>query len=115
MSSCVTKQRSLVSDLQKSNTLAKVVHGLMSEWEVQQVTAKIDGRHRDASGGTWVPVAGIEIPCIEPLYGAKTQKSSVRKKSKQCERDLMFQKNTSIHFIQVNFTKSFFMVELICG
>ena len=54
------------------DTLAKIVHGLIAEWKVDQVIAENDG-----TKGTLMPVCyGIEIPYFF-LYGTKTHKSSV--------------------------------------
>ena len=76
-----TNQRQrVIGDI--SYTLAKVVHGLMVEWKFQQVIAKNDGKYRGTAEGTWVPVRGIEIPCIYFLYGPKAHKSNVREKIK---------------------------------
>ena len=49
----------------------------MIEWKFQQVIAKNDGKYRVTAEGTWVPVSGIEIPCIYFFYGVKARKSSV--------------------------------------
>ena len=38
-----------------------------------------------------MPVSGIEIPCIYFFYGVKARKRSVCEKTKQYEKDLMFQ------------------------
>ena len=73
------------------DTMAKVVHGLISEWKVLQVRVKIDGKHGSAPGGTLVSVAGIEISCFNFFYGVKVHENSVWEKIKQSERDLMFQ------------------------
>ena len=54
----------------------------MVEWKFQQVIAKNDGKYRGTAEGTWVPVRGIEIPCIYFLYGPKAHKSNVREKIK---------------------------------
>ena len=59
------------------DTLAKVVHGLMSEWKVFQVIATIDGKHIGAPEETWVPVGGINMTFFYLLYGVKVHKSSV--------------------------------------
>ena len=58
-------------------TEAKIVHGLMEEWKFHQVIAKNDGKYRGTAEGTWMPINGIEIPCIYFLYGAKAHKSNV--------------------------------------
>ena len=34
------------------DALGKIVHGLMSEWKIYQVIAKIDGKHRGAAERT---------------------------------------------------------------
>ena len=73
------------------DTIAKVVHGMMSEWKVLPLIVKIDRKHRGAGKGPWVPVGGIEISCNYFLYWVKVHKSSVSEKIKQYERDLMFQ------------------------
>ena len=60
------------------DTLAKLVHGLMSDWKVLQVIANTDGKHRDAPERTWVLVGGTEITNIYFLYGIKVHESSMR-------------------------------------
>ena len=42
------------------DTIAKVVHGMMSEWKVLPFIVKIDRKHRGAGKGPWVPVGGID-------------------------------------------------------
>ena len=59
------------------DTLAKVVHGLISKWKVLQLIVKIDGKHKCTAGGTWVLVGGIKYSCWYFLYGVKVQKSSL--------------------------------------
>ena len=44
--------------------LALLVHGLMVDWKVLQVIAKIDGKQTVALEETWVPVGRIEVLCI---------------------------------------------------
>lgn len=48
------------------DALGKIVHGLMSEWKIYQVIAKIDGKRRGAAERTWVLVGGIK--CIAFVY-----------------------------------------------
>ena len=42
-----------------SDTLTKVVHGLMAEGKVHQIIAKNDRKHKGELEGTWVPVSGV--------------------------------------------------------
>ena len=46
--------------------------------EIISVTATVEGSHRAAAEGMWVPGGGIEIPCTYKLYGAKLHKKNVR-------------------------------------
>lgn len=43
--------------------MTKVIHGLMSECKVPQVTRKVDGKDIWIVS-TWMPGSEIEIPCI---------------------------------------------------
>ena len=64
------------------DSMAKVTHGLMSEWKVLQLIVKIEVKHRSAPEGTWVPIGGIQISCFYFLYGVKFHKSSLWEKIK---------------------------------
>ena len=48
-----------------------------------RVEAGVTGSPTDAPEGRWVLEEGIEIPCIDKLYGRIDQKSSLRKKIKR--------------------------------
>ena len=63
------------------DALAKLVHGLMSEWKVLQVIVKTTWKHRCALKGTWVHDGEIGIPCIYFLCGVQVHESSVRQKN----------------------------------
>ena len=71
-----------------SDTLTKVVHGLMAEWQFHQ-EIKMMGNievHLRKHGFLLVE---LRFPAF--FYGAKAHKSSVCMKSKQLEKDLTFQ------------------------
>ena len=60
------------------DALAKLVHGVMSEWKILQMIDKIDEKHKIAPEGTCMPGGGIGIACIYILYGAKIQKKCMK-------------------------------------
>ena len=59
------------------DALAKLVHGVMSEWKILQMIDKIDEKHKIAPEGTCMPGGGIGIACIYILYGAKIYKTNL--------------------------------------
>ena len=59
------------------DALTELVHELMSKWKVLQVKVKIDGRHRGAPMGTWIPAGGTEIPWFYSMYVEKVYKSRI--------------------------------------
>ena len=50
--------------------------------------AVIDGVHRRAPEGTWIPGGGIELPCTYFLYGAKIHKRCIRKLIEETEKNM---------------------------
>ena len=77
------KQKQLLSESEKivghvPDTLAEILYPLMTTWKIISVTATVEGNHRAAPEGMWVPGGGIEIPCTYKLYGAKLHKKNVR-------------------------------------
>ena len=46
--------------------------------EIISVTANVEGNHRAAPEGMWVPVGGIEVPCTYKLNRAKLHQKNVR-------------------------------------
>ena len=72
------------------DTLAKIVHGVMSEWMVLQVRAKTDAKHNGAAERAWVSIGEIEIPCCYFLYAVKVYKFMYEKKSNNVKNILMF-------------------------
>ena len=79
------------------DALAKLVHGVMSEWKILQMIDKIDEKHKIAPEGTCMPGGGIGIVCIYILYGAKNYKTNLWEKIKW-----LILKSTSIYFSQSN-------------
>ena len=53
------------------DTLAEILYPLMTTWKIISVTATVEGNHRAAPEGMWVPGGGIEIPSTYKLYGVK--------------------------------------------
>ena len=84
------------------NTLAKIVHGMMSEWMVLQVRAKTGGKHKGAAEGAWVSIGEIQVSCFYFLYAVKVYKFMYEKKSNNVKKIFNVLKTTSIHFTPVN-------------
>ena len=59
----------------------------MNEWKVLKETAVIEGKHRAAPAGTWVPGGGIEPPCTS-FFAAKMHKILVTDTIREAERNL---------------------------
>ena len=60
----------------------------MKDWRILWMKAVIDGVHRRAPEGTWIPGGGIELPCTHFLYGAKIHKRCIRKLIKETEKNM---------------------------
>ena len=84
------------------NTLAKIVHGMMSEWMVLQVRAKTDGKHKGVAEGAWVSIGEIQVSCFYFLYAVKVYKFMYEKKPNNMKKIFNVLKSTSIHFTPVN-------------
>ena len=85
MSSCVKKQRWLVSSFLAWETkkagfgVSKIKSQVKGNqrYNYKYTIDKTDRKDRVAPEGTWVHGGGIEIPCIYFLYWAKVHESNV--------------------------------------
>ena len=80
------KEKQLVGHVPEP--LAKILHPLMKDWQILWMKAVIDGVHRRAREGTWIPGGGIELQCTYFLYGAKIHKRCIRKLIKETEKNM---------------------------
>ena len=77
------------------DTMAKVVHGRISECKALQLIVKIDEKNKGAPGPHLVKLNFL----LSYLYEGKVHKSGVREKIEQCERNLMFQKTRMFFYL----------------
>ena len=61
-----------------SEALSEVLASFMDTFNIHSITATINGQHRRAPEGTWVPGGGIEIPCTYKIYAPKIHKKDIR-------------------------------------